>query len=189
MATSTVSKVSMVAAGFFLALALGAVGGCGGSQSSPKTAESEESVDDPATEPAAQSSEAETSPYEASSSRESSDGRVSEMGEMAPPVPEAWELGPSVCQDLRSSYESLMLEDEMAKVEKRNPTQKQRKSMENNAHNVSKQGADNWYRACQDIVGTIQVRERWDCAGKATTLERFKGCIDGKFDAELNIGR
>lgn len=177
----------MVAASIFLVFALGVVAGCGGSQSSPKTAQSES--EDSFIDPAGESSEAEESPYEASSSRESSDTRVSEMGEMAPPVPEAWELRPSVCQDLRSSYESLMLQDEMAKVEKRNPTEKQRKSMESNAHNVSKQGADNWYRACQDIVGTIQVRERWDCAGKATTLERFKGCIDGKFDAELNIGR
>lgn len=105
--------------------------------------------------------------------------RVSEMGEMSPPVPEVWELPLALCDQLRTSYEALMLKDEMAKLDNKTMKEKQRKAAENDARNVSKQGAENWYEACREVVGTVQPRLSWECAMKATTLEGFKNCLAG----------
>jgi hypothetical protein len=123
-------------------------------------------------------------PGESTQPRSSSSGPVSEMGDRAPPIPEAWELHQRDCDGLAVKYEKLLLDVEMEKLEKRNIKDKQRATAEKNVQATAKEGARNWLRACEDIVGTIQVKTRWDCAHKATNLDRFKGCMDGKFDGE-----
>jgi hypothetical protein len=159
-----VRKLSMIA-GWGLLVA------CGGAQPEPKVAEPDpfaevdemyEVVDDTEQE-----------------SRPSTSGPVSEMGDRAPPTPEAWELHQRDCDALSTKYETLLLNSEMEKLEKRNVKEKQRAQAEKNARQTAAQGARNWLSACEDIVGTIQPKERWDCAYKAGTLERFKDCLDG----------
>jgi len=149
---------------------------CGGSQTKAETPESESAFDElePAEEKVVEA------PQEPPPS-----GRVSEMGRRPPPIPEAWELKQSDCDALEKKYEQLLLAVEIEKLEKRKLNEKQRATAEKNVQITAKEGARNWLRACNDIVGTVQVKGRWDCAYKATTLDRFKGCMDGKFDAEF----
>lgn len=152
---------------------------CGGSQPEPKAAEP-----DPFAEVDEMYEVVEEEPEESTEPRSSSSGPVSEMGDRAPPIPEAWELHQRDCDALSVKYEKLLLDVEMEKLEKRNLKDKQRATAEKNVQATAKEGARNWLQACEDIVGTVQVKSRWDCADKATTLDRFKGCMDGKFDGE-----
>ncbi len=161
-----------------LAMGLASLVACGGSQPEPKAAEP-----DPFEEVDQMYEVVDEEPGESTQPRSTS-GPVSEMGDRAPPIPEAWELHQRDCDALSVKYEKLLLDVEMEKLEKRNLKDKQRATAEKNVQATAKEGARNWLQACGDIVGTIQVKERWDCAHKATTLDRFKGCMDGKFDGE-----
>ena len=113
-------------------------------------------------------------------------GPVSEFGNDRPqPIPEAWELNPGDCDKFGQKYEELLLAREMEKLEKRNLKPKFRPSAEANVRDTAKRGANTWKAACAEILGTVQRRPRWECAYAATTFERFEGCLDGKFDSEL----
>lgn len=162
-----------------LASGLALLAACGGSQPEPKAAEP-----DPFAEVDEMYEVVEEEPEESTQPRSSSSEPVSEMGDRAPPIPEAWELHQRDCDALSVKYEKLLLDVEMEKLEARNLKDKQRATAEKNVQATAKEGARNWLNACEDIVGTIQVKARWDCAHKATTLDRFKGCMDGKFDGE-----
>jgi hypothetical protein len=151
---------------------------CGGAKPEPETPASESAFDDVAAEPEENAEDPVDEPP-------GSDGPVSEMGDRPPPIPEAWELHQRDCDALGVKYEQLLLTVETEKLEARKLNEKQRATAEQNVRATAKQGAQNWMNACGDIVGTIQVKARWDCAYQATTLDRFKGCMDGKFDAEF----
>lgn len=151
---------------------------CGGAQQKPKAPEP-----DPMTEEMDAESEPETE--EADVPDPAPTEPVSEMGDRPPPIPEAWEPKLQDCEELAEKYEELLLAAEMEKLEKRNLQQKFRASAEQNVRNTAKKGAQTWLQACEDIVGTVQSKPRWGCAFQATTLERFNGCMDGKYDAEL----
>ncbi|HNS96371.1 MAG TPA: hypothetical protein PKL73_05410 [Polyangiaceae bacterium] len=150
--------------------------GCGGGKPEPSTPASTSDYDEMATE-------SESEPEETSASSHSS-APVSEMGERPPPIPEAWELHQRDCDALGAKYEQLLLAVELEKLEARKLNEKQRGAAEQNVRGTAKQGAENWMRACEGIVGTVQVKSRWDCAYRANTLDRFKGCMDGKYDRE-----
>lgn len=147
--------------------------GCGGGQTKPAAPEP-----DPVEEAAEQEEEAAPEPAATST------GPVSEFGERPPPIPEAWELKQGDCDALAGKYEQLLLALEMKKLEERNIQQKYRASAESNVKDTAKKGADTWKKACDEIVGTVQPKNRWECAYAATTFERFTGCLDGKFDNE-----
>jgi hypothetical protein len=148
---------------------------CGGSQQKPETPEPEPMVEESEPMPEEPSEEPEEAPPS---------GPVSEMGDRPPPVPEAWEPSQADCDDLGAKYEGLLLAVEMEKLEKRNLKPKQKEAAEKNVRITAKQGAQNWLQACQEIVGSVQFKPRWDCAFKALTLDRFNGCMKGKFDDE-----
>ena len=150
---------------------------CGGSQDKPDTPK-------PEPEPMADAPEPEPEPEPAEPEDSSPPERVSEMGDRPPPVPESWEPKMRHCEELAEKYEELLLADEMEKLEKRKLAEKHRPSAEKNVRNAAKKGADNWLQACKDIVGTVQHKPRWDCALQASSIERFNGCMDGKYDAD-----
>ena len=150
---------------------------CGGTQEKPETPEPEPMVEDVQSEP---------DPEDIDTPQPAPTEPVSEMGDRPPPIPEAWEPRQSDCDELAEKYEELLLAVEMEKLEKRKLQEKYRASAEKNVQSTAKKGAQNWLDACQEIVGTVQSKPRWDCAFKASTLDRFNGCMDGKYDAELH---
>ena len=105
----------------------------------------------------------------------------SELGDdLPPPVPETWEPNMRDCEDLADVYEQLLRKREMAKLEKSHLSDKQKKKAMPGLERTVEQGKNNWMSACEKIVGTIQVRENWQCAEKAKDLDEFNDCMNGK---------
>lgn len=105
-------------------------------------------------------------------------------GPPPPPVPEAFEINYRDCSELHAKYENLLRQDEMEKLEnKKLPAKVQQTALEE-VEKIIKEGADQWLKQCHGIVGTVQVRSRWQCAHDATDLEGFNGCVDEKSDDE-----
>jgi hypothetical protein len=111
-------------------------------------------------------------------------GSTSEFVNRPEPVPEDWTAAHADCVELGAQYESLLRQVELDKLEKRKLSDKQKQASMKTVEMTVKQGASSWLTACEEIVGKIQVRARWRCAAKATNIERFNGCMDGKFDQE-----
>lgn len=93
------------------------------------------------------------------------------------------------CDTLTANYEKLLRRDEVAKLEKKKLPKKVYERAKEQVEEVVVQGTASWRNQCGGIVGTIQVRSRIKCAEKADTIERFDGCMDGKFDGEPPEGK
>ncbi len=159
---------------------------CGGGQQKPETPEDEPMFDESTLDEQLSTDEQPSIDDEESKAEHASTGPVSEFGDRPPPIPEDWELKQRDCDELVKKYEQLLLVVEMEKLEKRKLQPKYRPAAEKNVRKTAKTGAQNWMQACQDIVGTIQSKERWECAYQAGTLDRFTGCLDGKFEDEAD---
>jgi hypothetical protein len=158
-----------VVSGFAMTALLAA---CGGAPPPPPKATAEPAAE-PQAAPAEDKSAEPTAPSEAPAPKDD-----------RPMQPEDWSPSQTDCSALQAQYERLLLQVEMDKIAGKKMTDKLKAAAVKNAHDVAKKGAENWGAACDKIVGSHQQRFRWQCAAKATTLDRFKGCMDGRADAE-----
>ncbi len=155
------------------------IAACGASKAKPETPPSND-VESPGSE----ESEAmpEDDPAEPKSSKKAAGAGA---GNSQAYVPMDWQVGRADCEAMAHKYRALIRKVEMEKLEKQKVTAKVRPQAEKNVEQAVEKGVSNWLTACQEIVGTTQVRGRWDCAYKADSVDRFKGCMDGKFDTEF----
>ena len=174
-ARSVVGSVPMMRA-FVWVLAACWVG-CGGAKAEPETTASRPLGDEESEQPEEQADEPQ---------HDRSSGRVSELGNSQPPLPEDWELRQRDCDAIGAKHRRLLLASELEKVEQGGVGERHRAAAEQNARDAAAQGTQNWMTACESVVGTYQNKGRWDCAYKATTLARLEGCLDGRFEAETD---
>jgi hypothetical protein len=86
------------------------------------------------------------------------------------------------CKALAGTYGRAYENDELKKLEKQRFNEKQLANAQNNVKKAAREAADNWFSACESIVDSPFLYTRLSCAMKASTIQRFNDCWDGKVD-------
>lgn len=99
-----------------------------------------------------------------------------------PPVPDDYEMTYGDCQALGARYEGLLRTQEFDKLNRKKLPPKVFAKAQDQVEGVVQKGTEQWMNQCRGIVGTVQIKSRLKCAVDAGSLERFNGCMDGKYD-------
>lgn len=92
--------------------------------------------------------------------------------------PESWQPARSDCEILASRYERLLHKREMDALEQKKLAPKIKEAARADVERVVREGAENWMSACEQIVGSTQPRQYWDCARHAKSVDEFHSCMN-----------
>lgn len=84
------------------------------------------------------------------------------------------------CKALAGTYYRAWRKAEMDKLEGKSFKPKLYETAKKNVDKAAQEAGDNWLKECEGTVGTPYLYSRLKCALKATTIDRFNECLDGK---------